>query len=114
VRSAHLKERFRTPPTPGFFDILHASFGNVLRAMEILRRIRERAYQLWEQEGRPQGRHLDHWLQAEHEVIAENAMDFGFKQLIKRQTCVDALLTSPGAGSANSSEQSRIRRTPET
>ena len=29
--------------------------------------IRERAYELWEREGRPQGRHLDHWLQAERE-----------------------------------------------
>lgn len=25
---------------------------------------RERAYALWEQEGRPEGRHLDHWQQA--------------------------------------------------
>jgi DUF2934 family protein len=52
-------------------------------AMDILWRIRERAYQLWEQEGRPEGRHLDHWLQAEHELVAENAMDFEFKQLMR-------------------------------
>lgn len=26
---------------------------------------RERAYALWEQAGRPEGRHLDHWQQAE-------------------------------------------------
>jgi hypothetical protein len=26
---------------------------------------RERAYAIWEQEGRPDGRHLDHWEQAE-------------------------------------------------
>ncbi len=52
-------------------------------AMDILWRIRERAYELWEQEGRPEGRHLDHWLQAEHELVAENAMDFEFKQLMR-------------------------------
>ena len=33
--------------------------------------IRERAYVIWEEEGRPQGRHLEHWLQAETEI------DFG-------------------------------------
>jgi hypothetical protein len=31
-------------------------------------RIRRRAYELWEQEGRPEGRALDHWHQAEAEV----------------------------------------------
>ncbi|EYD78083.1 Acyl-CoA dehydrogenase [Rubellimicrobium mesophilum DSM 19309] len=31
-------------------------------------RIRERAYRLWEQEGRPHGRHEDHWHQASQEV----------------------------------------------
>jgi len=32
--------------------------------------IRERAYQIWEVEGRPDGTELDHWLRAEAEVIA--------------------------------------------
>jgi len=32
------------------------------------RRIRERAYQLWEQDGRPHGRHDNHWHQASQEV----------------------------------------------
>ena len=31
-------------------------------------RIRKRAYQLWQQEGSPQGRPDDHWLQAEREI----------------------------------------------
>ena len=31
-------------------------------------RIREHAYRLWEQQGRPHGRHEDHWLQASQEV----------------------------------------------
>jgi hypothetical protein len=32
--------------------------------------IRERAYAIWEQEGRPDGQDLDHWLRAEAEIIA--------------------------------------------
>ena len=31
-------------------------------------RIRERAYEIWEQEGRPFGQHERHWLQAEAEL----------------------------------------------
>lgn len=36
---------------------------------------RERAYRLWEQEGRPEGRHLDHWQRAEdqHEETEKEA-----------------------------------------
>lgn len=30
--------------------------------------IRERAYAIWEEEGRPEGHHLDHWLRAEAEI----------------------------------------------
>ena len=32
--------------------------------------IRRRAYEIWEQSGRPNGSHLDHWLQAELEHSA--------------------------------------------
>jgi hypothetical protein len=55
---------------------------NVMAA-DILRRIRERSYQIWEQEGRPAGRHLDHWLRAEQELVAINAVEFEFKQLMR-------------------------------
>jgi hypothetical protein len=51
--------------------------------IDILQLIRERSYQLWEQEGRPDGRHLDHWLQAEREVVAKDAVEFEFKQLMR-------------------------------
>jgi hypothetical protein len=33
--------------------------------------IAERAAELWEAEGRPEGRALDHWLKAEREVRAD-------------------------------------------
>ena len=31
-------------------------------------RVKERAYELWENEGRPAGRHDDHWDQARREI----------------------------------------------
>jgi len=33
------------------------------------RRIAERAYAIWEREGRVHGRDVRHWLQAEHEIL---------------------------------------------
>lgn len=33
--------------------------------------IRERAYALWEQDGRPEGRSMAHWSQAETEIGVE-------------------------------------------
>jgi hypothetical protein len=38
-------------------------------------RIRERAYELWEGEGRPNGRHVDHWVQAEREVAGRRGAE---------------------------------------
>ncbi|WP_448204362.1 DUF2934 domain-containing protein [Azospirillum sp. sgz302134] len=35
-------------------------------------RVRERAYALWEQEGRPEGRHIEHWLRATREIAEED------------------------------------------
>ena len=37
---------------------------------ETKEQIAERAYELWTSEGCPTGRALDHWLQAEHEILA--------------------------------------------
>jgi hypothetical protein len=36
-------------------------------------KVRARAYDIWEREGRPDGRHDDHWRQAQHELAAEDA-----------------------------------------
>jgi hypothetical protein len=38
---------------------------------EIETRIRARAYELWESEGRPVGRDQDFWLRAEREVLEQ-------------------------------------------
>ena len=35
---------------------------------EFERRIRERAHQIWEEQGRPDGRDQEHWCQAEQEI----------------------------------------------
>ncbi|HUC69055.1 MAG TPA: DUF2934 domain-containing protein [Stellaceae bacterium] len=40
-------------------------------------RIRERAYQIWEREGKPHGRDAEHWQQAVSEVDAEVAATAG-------------------------------------
>ena len=39
---------------------------------ELRHRIEERAYALWEANGRPEGRALDHWLQAEQEILNQS------------------------------------------
>jgi hypothetical protein len=40
---------------------------------DLYERIKWRAYLLWEQEGRPEGRADDHWLRAEAEVAGVNS-----------------------------------------
>lgn len=35
--------------------------------------VAERSYRIWEREGRPEGRHLDHWFRARAELEAEAA-----------------------------------------
>jgi hypothetical protein len=42
-------------------------------ADNIFDRIRQRAYQIWESLGHPQGSHDDHWLQAEREILGKDA-----------------------------------------
>ncbi len=36
--------------------------------------IRIRAYEIWELEGRPDGRHVEHWLKAERDLRPSRAM----------------------------------------
>ena len=35
--------------------------------------IRERAYQIWEREGRPHGRDFEHWVMAQVEIATQRA-----------------------------------------
>ena len=36
---------------------------------QVRARIRQRAQELWEADGRPEGRELQHWLEAEREIL---------------------------------------------
>ena len=40
-------------------------------------RVRARAYERWEQAGRPDGRDVEHWLNAERDVADGDASDAG-------------------------------------
>ena len=40
-------------------------------------RIRQRAFEIWEQAGRPEGEHEQHWHQAAREIEAEDALTGG-------------------------------------
>ncbi|HEX6011558.1 MAG TPA: DUF2934 domain-containing protein [Geminicoccaceae bacterium] len=39
-------------------------------------KIKDRAHRLWEDEGRPEGRELEHWREAERQVLAEEAAEW--------------------------------------
>ena len=41
---------------------------------ETRERIRLRAYAIWEKEGRPHGKHLEHWERAERLIAAEELL----------------------------------------
>ncbi len=43
------------------------------RVKDLAERIRLRAYEIWEREGRPYGRDQEHWAQAEREIGDEPA-----------------------------------------
>ena len=42
-------------------------------SVDVEQRIRDRAYAIWLEEGRPHGRDADHWFQAERAILAEAA-----------------------------------------
>ncbi|MDE1995763.1 MAG: DUF2934 domain-containing protein [Rhizobiaceae bacterium] len=70
---------------------------------DIEQKQRERAYKIWEEEGRPDGRHLDHWQRADdqHEAtekVAEESADAHHPAPRKEQKTTSAApppLTNP-------------------
>jgi hypothetical protein len=50
---------------------LAAEYEAAAAAVERLNRIRKRAYQIWEEQGRPEGLHADHWHDAELQVTED-------------------------------------------
>jgi hypothetical protein len=47
---------------------------------DIYERIQRRAYELWESEGRPEGREHAHWLQAESEIARARSQRVGMSR----------------------------------
>ena len=47
----------------------------MLKNSEIADRLRQTAYFLWEQDGRPEGRAFDYWLKAKNSLLREMAYD---------------------------------------
>lgn len=60
-------ERLRT-----WIEELRQRLGQHLAARRMRDEIRARAHELWEQNGRPSGRDLEFWLQAESEITGRN------------------------------------------
>jgi hypothetical protein len=50
---------------------LAAEYEAVAAAVERFNLIRKRAYQIWEEQGRPEGLHADHWHDAELQVAED-------------------------------------------
>ena len=65
--------------------------------------IRRRAYEIWETEGRPKGRQVANWLQAEAECLAR------FRQIEAGEAASDKPPRS-GDGRARPSRKSRARK----
>ncbi len=47
--------------------------ASMLASYELEERIRRRAYEIYEQRGHEEGRHLEHWLQAEQELLGKQS-----------------------------------------
>lgn len=59
---------------------LAAEYEEVAAAMEKLELIRRRAYEIWEEQGRPDGLHADHWHDAERELAEDEHNQGGGSQ----------------------------------
>ena len=58
-------------------------------------RIRERAYRIWEEQGRPHGRHEDHWRQASQET-GDELFGEGSNEALDRPGALDGGLLPQG------------------
>jgi hypothetical protein len=71
--------------------------------------ISRRAYEIWDREGRPEGRDLDHWIQAEAEAREETSNAAPGKIEAAPQNIVP-LQTEPSATAATPRKSSRKTR----
>jgi hypothetical protein len=66
------RPRDKQPEAPDELELNAQQDINAEMDENTIERIRSRAYEIWEAEGSLDGRHDDHWLQAEHEVLHGN------------------------------------------
>lgn len=60
--------------------------------------IRERAYDIWEREGRPHGRDFEHWVRAQVELIAEvSTNNTGRQAAVARPGIANAKAAAPNS-----------------
>jgi hypothetical protein len=71
-------------------------------------KIRSRAYQIWEREGRPEGRGEEHWAQAAHEIENEEKAGADLSGGVKPTVSNDP--TRPGGQSGSGSGSSGAER----
>ena len=71
--------------------------------------IRQRAYQIWEREGRPQGRDFEHWVQAQVELVAQKAGNGGARSAAPRARAA-AATAKPAASSKAATAPARAGR----
>jgi hypothetical protein len=58
---------------------------------EIERKVRARANAIWEQEGRPHGKHLEHWERAKRLLAAEELLAGGGALVTHPETAAHAM-----------------------
>ena len=51
---------------------LAAEYDELAAVLDRERRVRRRAYEMWEEQGRPHGRQGDHWITAEAELVEDD------------------------------------------
>ena len=78
-------------------------------------RIRRRAYEIWEQEGRPDGREVDHWLRAAREIADEEGRGEGMAAAAASAPAVSAPTAStPTASTPTAGARKPAARTRKT
>lgn len=76
-------------------------------------KIRERAYYIWEKEGRPVGRDLDHWLAAQTNEVPDTGRKAG-KRTTATSTRKKASAAATGAESPSGKKKAATKRTKKT
>jgi hypothetical protein len=66
--ASHISDQTTSQRLWGFVEELRQRLQRGLAARRLKQQIRARAHELWEQHGRPAGRDVEFWLEAESEI----------------------------------------------